>query len=232
MLSQSMGYYGANDDFGQDMRPHEMVIEACSLLDSEIDFSEYDRDGDGVIDNVFVFYAGKGEATGGGANSIWPHSSKISDFTTGKVYEFDNVVLSSYACTNEWVDNHTCGIGTFCHEFSHVMGLPDLYSTTYTGAFTPGEWSLMDHGSYNNGSHTPPYHTGYERYCLGWIEPKVLSEPANISFTPSHRWAHTTMSTYCTPRNNLNIISSRTASRKGGTNSSRATACSYGISTM
>ena len=85
MLSQSMSYYGANDDFGQDMRPHEMVIEACSLLDSEIEFSEYDRDGDGVIDNVFVFYAGKGEATGGGADSIWPHSSKISDLTTGKV---------------------------------------------------------------------------------------------------------------------------------------------------
>ena len=145
MLSQSMSYYGANDDFGQDMRPHEMVIEACSLLDSEIEFSEYDRDGDGVIDNVFVFYAGKGEATGGGANSIWPHSSKISDLTTGKVYEFDTVVLSSYACTNEWVDNHTCGIGTFCHEFSHVLGLPDLYSVNYNPAvFSPGDYTLMD----------------------------------------------------------------------------------------
>ena len=181
MLSQSMSYYGANDDFGQDMRPHEMVIEACSLLDSEIDFSEYDRDGDGVIDNVFVFYAGKGEATGGGANSIWPHSSKISDLTTGKVYEFDNVVLSSYACTNEWVDNHTCGIGTFCHEFSHVLGLPDLYSVNYNPAvFSPGDYTLMDHGSYNNDEKTPAGYSIFERYALGWIEPQIISGSCEV----------------------------------------------------
>lgn len=184
-LSGSMSYYGANDDFGQDVRPHDMVIEACRELDGQIDFSEYDRDGDGVVDNVFVFYAGKGEATGGGPNSIWPHSAKIVDFNLNEIPEFDGVTLNSYACTNEWVDNHTCGIGTFCHEFSHVMGLPDLYSVHYNlGVFSPGDWSLMDHGSYNNDEKTPAAYSVFERYALGWIEPREISGACDVELGP------------------------------------------------
>ena len=76
-LSENMAYYGGNDPYDNDLRPAEMVIEACRLLDDEVDFSQYDVDGDGVIDNVFVIYAGCGEADGGGRNTIWPHSWDI-----------------------------------------------------------------------------------------------------------------------------------------------------------
>ena len=77
-LAHSRSYYGANDFYGNDQAPEEMVIEACRALDDEIDFREYDRNGDGVVDNVFVFYAGGGEATGAGANTVWPHSYSLS----------------------------------------------------------------------------------------------------------------------------------------------------------
>ncbi|MDE5942509.1 MAG: M6 family metalloprotease domain-containing protein [Muribaculaceae bacterium] len=174
-LSKPMSYYGSNDDFGNDIRPHEMVVEACRLLDDEIDFTEYDVDGDGVVDNVFVFYAGRGEATGGGASSIWPHSFQITKSDPDNPHVVDGVQLDSYACTNEWVDNHTCGIGTFCHEFSHVMGLPDLYSVHYTGAFTPGDYTLMDSGSYCNDEKTPTGYSIFERYALGWIDPYMIT---------------------------------------------------------
>ena len=71
-LSQDMKYYGGNDWYGNDQRPEEMIIEACQMLDDTVDFSEYDRDGDGYIDNVFVFYAGRGEASGGASQLARP----------------------------------------------------------------------------------------------------------------------------------------------------------------
>lgn len=173
-LSQPTKYYGGNDTWGNDKAPHKMIIEACELIDDTVDFTQYDRDGDGVIDNVFVFYAGRGEATNGGANTVWPHSARITEWEPNTEHVFDGVLLDSYACTNEWVSGHTCGIGTFCHEFSHVLGLPDLYPTTYSSAFTPGKWSLMDSGSYNNGEKTPAGYSIFERNALGWIDPQII----------------------------------------------------------
>lgn len=186
-LPYNMSYYGSNNPTtGDDERPYEMIPHAVELLKDEIDFSVYDNDDDGVVDNIYIFYAGYGEADGGPANSIWPHSWNIHEDLGMEIY-MNGKLLNHYATNNELANGqgaNLAGIGVFCHEFSHVLGLPDLYSTLYTGVFTPGEWSLMDHGSYNNNSHTPPCHTGYERYCLGWVEPKVLSEPDNISMYP------------------------------------------------
>lgn len=184
-LPQNMSYYGGNEG-GNDLRPYEMVPHACGLLDDQIDFRDYDNDGDGVIDNVYIFYAGYGEADGGPESSVWPHSWNLND-DLGLEYYFDGKLLNHYATSNELSNgfgSNLAGIGVFCHEFSHVMGLPDLYSTVYTSAFTPGNWSLLDHGSYNNDCHTPPLHTAYERYCLGWIEPRVLDDPCNVTLYP------------------------------------------------
>ena len=186
MLKENMAYYGANDIYGSDVRPHEMVLEACRQLDGEVDFSQYDRDGDGFIDNVFVYYAGRGEATGGSPNSVWPHSWTFSVADPGSVYEFDGVRLESYGCTNEWDVNNGVerpdAIGIFVHEFSHVLGLPDLYNTVDQNAtFTPGSWSTLDAGPYNNNSCTPPYYGAFERYALGWMEPEVIDRPATVS---------------------------------------------------
>lgn len=179
-LSQNMSYYGGNDYSGNDNHPEQMVIEACQQLDAEIDFSKYDRDGDGYIDNVFVFYAGRGEASGGSANTVWPHSWNVTE-ATNTPYFFDGVQLDRYACSNEWEGNRPDGVGTFIHEFSHVMGLPDLYATSYTSAFTPGAWSVLDYGPYNNDGRTPPLYSAYERYALGWITPRVIDGPSNIT---------------------------------------------------
>ena len=165
--------------YGNDQRPEEMIIEACQMLDDTVDFSEYDRDGDGYIDNVFVFYAGRGEASGGASDTVWPHSWDITA-ATSVPYVFDGVRLDRYGCSNEWEVDRPDGVGTFVHEFSHVMGLPDLYATKYTGAFTPGAWSAMDYGPYNNDGCTPPLYSAFERYSLGWIEPLPIDGPVNV----------------------------------------------------
>jgi len=190
-LQKNREFYGGNDAFDQDNAPHKMAIEGCRQLNQEVDFSLYDRDGDGVIDNVFVVYAGRGEASGGPAESVWPHAWKITSAEPGASYTFDGVKLDRYACVNEWELSdqgrgyRPVGIGSFIHEFSHVMGLPDLYSTKYAeGTFTAGAWSAMDYGPYNNDGCTPPQYSAWERSALGYSEPSPLPEKGNIAIKP------------------------------------------------
>ncbi|MCM1505256.1 MAG: M6 family metalloprotease domain-containing protein [Muribaculum sp.] len=184
-LPNTRAYYGAHTSSGgNDIRAAEMIRDACQLLDEEIDFSQYDTDKDGYVDNVYVFYAGNGEADTQIEDCIWPHAWYV--YSGGGLFlKLDGKVIDRYACSGELSRTYSgdvlTGIGTFCHEFSHVMGLPDLYATSYTGAFTPGQWTLMDQGSYNNNQRTPPTHSAYERFVLGWITPEVLEDPANVT---------------------------------------------------
>lgn len=180
-LAHNRAYYGANSIWGEDMRPHEMAIEACQQLDSTVDFREYDRDGDGIIDNIYVFYAGAGEASGGGPNTVWPHSWSLDEAGL-KNYYFDGVRLNTYGCSNELESKKPDGVGTFVHEFSHVIGLPDLYNTSGSGnPFTPDEWSALDYGPYNNDGRTPPNYGAFERYALGWGKPVNYNRTMSVT---------------------------------------------------
>lgn len=182
-LKNARSYYGANSLFtDEDVRPEEMVIEACDQLNDSVDFRDYDTNGDGLIDNIFVFYAGQGEATYGPAESVWPHSWDVRE--TGRILTYDGVTLATYGCTNEWDFNRPDGVGTFIHEFSHVMGLPDLYDTDGLLTCTPGTWSVLDYGPYNNNGCTPPNYGAYERNALGWGEPTVLTDGMTMTLQP------------------------------------------------
>ena len=171
-LDTTYSYYGQNDSQGNDRRPEEAVIQGCRKLNEEIDFSRYDNDGDGKVDLVFMYYAGKGEADGGTTTTIWPHQWNIS--AAGKHLELDGVTVDSYACTSELNgEGSMCGIGAACHEFAHAMGLPDFYDTDYdTNGLAAGlfSFSTMDSGPYNNKGRTPPYFNIEERIMLGWLD--------------------------------------------------------------
>lgn len=179
-LSKSQSYYGGNSWNGDDQNPGDMVLEACQQYDDVIDFTEYDRDNDGYVDNVYVIYAGRGEASGGSANTVWPHSWTMTA-AIGYAPTFDGVKVDRYGCSNEWEGSRPDGVGTFIHEFSHVIGLPDLYATSYTSAFTPGSWSALDYGPYTNDGCTPPLYGAFERYALGWMEPMPIDSPINAT---------------------------------------------------
>lgn len=192
-LYYDISFYGQTIN-GEELNAWNMAYEACKALDGEVDFSRYDTDGDGVIDNVYIFYAGQSEANGGPEYTVWPHAADI-EAITGKQFLFDGVRLNHYACSNEMrlmrdpdtreLTPRLQGIGSVCHEFSHVLGLPDVYDVTGSGAYTPGEWSLMDIGSYNNDSKTPPLLSSYEQYILGWLSPEKISPAAaDMSIPP------------------------------------------------
>ena len=183
-ISKEHSYYGINNSKGRDSKPEYMIEEACKLADTEcnVDFSQYDNDGDGFVDFVFVIYAGYGEADGGGANTIWPHAWNLLQ-AAGRMCEVDGKKVDLYACGNE-LDNYSkthTGIGTFCHEFSHVLGLPDLYVTNTASHTTMNEWDIMDYGPYNNEGNTPPAYSAYERFFMGWLQPRLITEPENIT---------------------------------------------------
>ena len=187
-LSSTRATYGGNDRYGDDKGVGKMVGEACQLAEADgINWKDYDNDGDGECDVVIVVYAGVGEAQAYGVvpNSIWPCQWTLSSAGyygdgTGAL-TLDNTYIDKFAVFNEVRGSSDYGttldgIGTFCHEFSHCLGLPDFYDTEYSGSyFGMGNWSLMDGGSYNDDSDTPCGYTAYEKDFMGWMS---LSTPS------------------------------------------------------
>ena len=200
-LPQTIAWYGENRS-GLDRYTADFVIDAVNAADKEgVDFSIYDNDEDGVIDFVYIIYAGFGEADGGGAHTIWPHNwDMMSNFYYGYSYqkeyyykseddyllpEYDGKMLNDYACSSELRKGGSRnGIGVICHEFSHVLGLPDYYLSDENATMplntTPGSWSLMGYGCYLNKSNTPCNFSAFDKYYLGWSVPIPLTDTQNI----------------------------------------------------
>lgn len=182
-VSKNMASYGANDAQGNDIDPAGMIKEACELAyaKEKMDMSQYDWDGDGAVDQVYVIYAGYGEAAGGEANTIWPHEWDIQG--GGYSLVLGGQRIRTYACSSELnggSGTYISGIGTACHEFSHCMGIPDFYDTAGGGCFGMDAWDLMDYGSYGGDGYEPTGYNTYEKLVSGWIEPTILTEPCYI----------------------------------------------------
>lgn len=186
-LSKKRAYYGTNDKYGRDSHAREQVMEACRLAKEQcgVNFSMFDSNSDGVVDNVYVYYAGYDEAAGGPATAVWSHKGTLR-FEENNV--IDGLSFDSYACSAELKGNtgaQMTGIGTICHEFSHVLGLYDLYDVDgEKGGKSNGvyrKFSIMDGGNYNNEGRTPPYYNVVERTMLGWLEPTELVNSGEYS---------------------------------------------------
>ena len=183
-VSKDYSYYGSGSN-GYDAHPDELLYEACKDLDTSVDFSQYDNDGDGFVDLVFYYFAGTNEAEGGGSDRIWPHQSALYYYYNSAV--FDGVHVYEYACSSELnAYGQMCGIGTACHEFGHAMGLPDMYDTDYETNGSAGalySYSLMCSGSYNDMGRRPPYFNMQERMFLGWNTESDIREVTSGSLT-------------------------------------------------
>ena len=162
LLSHDRAYY-AN-------RAADALREACTGLNAEVNFSQYDSDGDGYIDMTLMYYAGYNQAESGDETTIWPHQSGAYGGT-----RYDGKYLGTYFCTSELKGAsgiRMCGIGTTAHEFGHSLGLPDFYDTDYELNGEAGalySYSTMCSGSYNNNGRTPPYFNSEELMILGWM---------------------------------------------------------------
>ena len=158
---------------------------AMQQIDGQVDFSQYDGDNDGNIDMIYFIGAGSGANSDGSTTHLWPHKSDLY---------WNNIVVDgkrarTYACSTEYLYNSSYGIfdgiGTICHEFSHVLGLPDLYDTDYEQgggqSQIPGDWEIMSGGSYQNYSRTPVAYSLYDRYSIGFANAQVINSKGEYS---------------------------------------------------
>lgn len=184
-VSQKMEYYGKDlgGKSGSDIRPGEMVAEACLLVNDQVNFADYDWDGDGEVENIYVIYAGFAQSSGAPASTIWPHQWTLSDEENyGHSLSLDGVTVDTYACGSELYGTSgkkIDGVGTMCHEYSHCLGLPDFYDTA-GDAIGMSYWSIMDSGCYSGDGYCPSGYTAYERWYCGWLTPVELSSITTV----------------------------------------------------
>lgn len=188
-LPNIAAFYGENMAGTSDLNIRQLVIQACRGADEAgADFSAFDDDRDGMVDNVFIIFAGHNEAEGGGDNCIWPQCWNISE---SQLY-LDGVKISNFCCYSEYSGpaggGSFAGIGIICHELCHLLGLPDLYDINAEeegearGLF--GSLSVMDMGGYNNDCKTPPYLNIVEREMLGIATNSNLTDSATVIVPP------------------------------------------------
>ena len=168
-----------------------VFAEAIANLSSTVDFSKYDADGDGLVDMMYFIVAGYGANYSGNSDAyLWPHKWSLEYVD---VPAYNGKRMGKYACSVElygWESNNQTildGIGTVCHEFSHVLGLPDEYDTDYEAggqSHDPGQWSVMAGGSYSQLGRLPVGYSAFQRYASGFLTPKVITSTGKFELNP------------------------------------------------
>ncbi len=146
----------------------------------ELNYKQYDWDGNGYVDQVIYVVAGYTGNQGSKKSYgyLWPNTGTISTVKCP-----DGTKISDYTASAElWLGNTSCGIGTICHEYSHTLGLPDIYPTTSSKYYSIcDEWDLMDGGNFTNKGWCPPNYTAQEKIYMGWLTPIELTDTTTIT---------------------------------------------------
>lgn len=175
-----------------------MVDDIVDVLQGrDIDWSLYDWDGNGFVDQLLIIYAGEGMNATTESNTIWPHQWWLSQHKNLETPDPDDFrgyrtvtrgdkeyYIDCYCCVQEHVDNNgiQTSFGTICHEYSHCFGFPDFYN--YSSQIV-GKWDIMDYGLYIDEGFRPCNYSAHERMLMGWLTPVELTNPANITDMPA-----------------------------------------------
>ncbi len=171
-------YVGGNYGWGSyPANSQGMVEDVCELVDPVVDFSDYDNDNDGRVDGVNVMFAGTFDGT---PETIWPHAWSLPGGGT----EFDGVNVYTFSVQNEYdSEPGDKSAAVFCHEFGHVLGLPDLYDYGYDSNGI-GDWGMMSFGVYNGGGWSPAHFCAWSRAELGILDPVVVTSSGTYEVPP------------------------------------------------
>ena len=182
-LPRKHAIYGAGND-----RMDLLLADACATVDDLVDFAKYDANNDGIVDLVYIIYAGhSANYRNNKVSNIWPKSGTVTISDT-----FDGKSIRRYGVSNELNGSDKTsknnrkinGIGLFCHEFSHTLGLPDIYAYR-----TPAEdqddqgmeyWDIMDGGTGVRGGRVPASYLAWEREVMGWMNIDELKKDSSI----------------------------------------------------
>ncbi|HMI32348.1 MAG TPA: M6 family metalloprotease domain-containing protein, partial [Candidatus Limnocylindrales bacterium] len=206
--------YYADGQFGFGDPPHnaqQMAFDAVVLADQDLDFRQFDSDGpdqtpnsgddDGFVDGIFVVHAGPGAEETASGDDIYSHKFNLDAvYSSGDIGVSGAIKVSAYTTEPEkWAGlaphtspNLIMSIGTFCHEYGHVLGLPDLYDTSGSPTATEGvgEWDLMGSGNFTHApgeslGTSPAHFSAWSKVTLGWITPTVLfADQTGVTVAP------------------------------------------------
>ena len=182
-LPKKHAIYGAGND-----RMDLLLADACAAVDDLVDFTKYDANNDGIVDLVYIIYAGhSANYHDNKVSNIWPKSGTITISN-----KFDGKSIRRYGVSNELNGSDKTsknnkkinGIGLFCHEFSHTLGLPDIYAY-HTDAENQDDqgmefWDLMDGGTGVRGGRVPASYLAWEREVMGWMNIDELKKDSSI----------------------------------------------------
>ena len=182
-LPKKHAIYGAGND-----RMDLLLADACAAVDDLVDFAKYDANNDGIVDLVYIIYAGhSANYHDNKVSNIWPKSGTITISN-----KFDGKSIRRYGVSNELNGSDKTsknnkkinGIGLFCHEFSHTLGLPDIYAY-HTDAENQDDqgmefWDLMDGGTGVRGGRVPASYLAWEREVMGWMKIDELKKDSSI----------------------------------------------------
>ena len=182
-LPRAHDVYGAGND-----RMDLLLADACAAVDDLVDFTKYDANNDGIVDLVYIIYAGHSANTSGNKDTnIWPKSGTI--IISNK---FDGKSIRRYGVSNELNGSEKTsknnkkinGIGLFCHEFSHTLGLPDIYAIDKKAKNQDDQgmefWDLMDGGTEVRNGRVPASYLAWEREVMGWMKIDELKNDSSI----------------------------------------------------
>ncbi|MBF1639148.1 M6 family metalloprotease domain-containing protein [Prevotella sp.] len=182
-LPKEQTYYGEGDD-----NIEALMEDACSAIDNIVNFADYDANNDGMVDLVYVIYAGHSANYGGNkVTDIWPKSGTVNTTNT-----YDGKRIHRYGVSNELAGKENKkkekeninGIGLFCHEFSHTLGLPDIYAIDKKAKNQDDQgmefWDLMDGGTEVRNGRVPASYLAWEREVMGWMKIDELKDSCDI----------------------------------------------------
>lgn len=183
-LPKKHAIYGAGND-----RMDLLFADACAAVDDLVDFAKYDANNDGIVDLVYIIYAGhSANYHDNKVSNIWPKSGTITVSN-----KFDGKSIRRYGVSNELNGSDKTsknnkkinGIGLFCHEFSHTLGLPDIYALDEEAKSQDNQgmefWDLMDGGTEVRNGRVPASYLAWEREVMGWINIDELKNDITIN---------------------------------------------------
>ena len=179
-VSKNRKYYGGSsktpDDENADKLATEAVDSVMKLGLVDLNSNEYDVDNDGNVDLVYIVYAGHMQNMGGSNESVWAKASYTNhSIGTKKVRRY----CMSGELLHPDASGYIASIGVICHEFSHCLGLPDLYVTSayYKDNQEMELWDLMDGGENLHNGWQPAAYTAWEKEAMEWpVNIQNLSE--------------------------------------------------------
>ena len=184
-LSLKSQPYDNPDDNTRNYGREAMIAATKMLVNDTVitDYAPYDWNGNGNVNQVVFIFAGyTGNVSSNMAyGHVWPNTSTFTPIKTP-----DGKTITDYSCSGElWPSTSAnpqyCGLGTMCHEYTHSLGLPDIYPTTASAGYSMlDEWDLMDGGNFTDQGWCPCNYTPIEKDLLGWGEIVELTEPTSV----------------------------------------------------